>query len=128
MNPAVKTLWLEALRSGRYTQGRGCLTRRHEDGREEHCCLGVLCQLAVNAEVVAETGTDTDSERGVTVRYGLGDRMLLPTSVMHWAALPHDPTVSINGIDHLLASLNDTGLHGQPCDFSAIADLIEKHL
>lgn len=41
MNPEIKRRWVEALRSGRYTQGRRCLrTVAHE-----FCCLSVLCDL-----------------------------------------------------------------------------------
>ena len=37
----VKTKWLDALRSGKYKQGRGIL--RRPDG--SFCCLGVLCDI-----------------------------------------------------------------------------------
>jgi hypothetical protein len=40
MDPEIKAKWVEALRSGRYEQGRMMLL--HE-GR--YCCLGVLCDL-----------------------------------------------------------------------------------
>lgn len=40
----VYDLWIEALRSGEYRQGRGRL--RNVTGTE-FCCLGVLCDLAV---------------------------------------------------------------------------------
>ena len=41
MNPELKAKWVEALRSGKYTQARGALHRK--DG--SYCCLGVLCSL-----------------------------------------------------------------------------------
>lgn len=38
--------WVEALRSGEFTQGYGALTRYWpRDGRTEYCCLGVKCEL-----------------------------------------------------------------------------------
>lgn len=40
MNPEIKTKWLEALRSGKYKQGKNFL--RIED---RFCCLGVLCDI-----------------------------------------------------------------------------------
>lgn len=40
MNPELKAKWVEALRSGEYTQGRGWLCR---EGK--YCCLGVLADL-----------------------------------------------------------------------------------
>lgn len=42
MNPVLKVELVEALRSGRYTQGRGYLNK---DGKL--CCLGVECELLV---------------------------------------------------------------------------------
>jgi hypothetical protein len=40
MDPEIKTRWVEALRSGRYEQGRKALRFQGE-----YCCLGVLCAL-----------------------------------------------------------------------------------
>ena len=45
MTPELKSSWLEALRSGRYPQGRGALKSRDLDGSVRYCCLGVLCDL-----------------------------------------------------------------------------------
>jgi hypothetical protein len=36
--------WIEALRSGKYTQGSNALARKR-DGVMEYCCLGVLADL-----------------------------------------------------------------------------------
>ena len=44
MNPEIKQRWVEALRSGKYEQGRGVL-REFRDGKFHYCCLGVLCDL-----------------------------------------------------------------------------------
>jgi hypothetical protein len=41
MNLEIKQKWLEALRSGKYEQGRRVL--RSAD--DKYCCLGVLCDL-----------------------------------------------------------------------------------
>jgi len=41
MNKEVKQKWIEALRSGKYSQGEGVL-RDHAD---RFCCLGVLCDV-----------------------------------------------------------------------------------
>lgn len=42
----VKQLWLDALRSGEYTQVKGILEARDENGDiTGHCCLGVLSDL-----------------------------------------------------------------------------------
>lgn len=42
MNPEIKTKWVEALRSGKYKQGKKSLRSREGD---KYCCLGVLCDL-----------------------------------------------------------------------------------
>ena len=34
-----------ALRSGRYTQGQGCLRFSLSEGEDVFCCLGVLCDI-----------------------------------------------------------------------------------
>jgi hypothetical protein len=39
-----KTLWLEALRSGKYSQAFGFLKVQRE-GKYHYCCLGVLCEI-----------------------------------------------------------------------------------
>lgn len=44
MNPNYKRAWIDALRSGEYTQGTTYLKRYWEkSGTTTHCCLGVLC-------------------------------------------------------------------------------------
>lgn len=46
-DPRVKQLWLDALRSGEYSQAIGYLQTP-----EGHCCLGVLCDVAVKEGVI----------------------------------------------------------------------------
>jgi hypothetical protein len=41
MNPEIKAKWLEALRSGRYKQGR----KKLRPTPDTYCCLGVLCDI-----------------------------------------------------------------------------------
>lgn len=45
MDPEIKRLWVEALRSGEYRQNIGCL-----EDNGAYCCLGVLC-LRVKPDV-----------------------------------------------------------------------------
>jgi len=47
MKADLKAKWVEALRSGKYEQGRGALLN---DGK--YCCLGVLCEV-VGLEIIA---------------------------------------------------------------------------
>lgn len=42
MNPKVKSSWLAALSSGKYTQTGGMLEKREGGEVVGHCCLGVL--------------------------------------------------------------------------------------
>jgi len=45
MRKTVLNLWLDALTSGRYRQGRNSLCQVNKDGSKSYCCLGVLCDL-----------------------------------------------------------------------------------
>lgn len=42
MDKELKTKWIEALRSGKYYQGKG----RLKDSFDRYCCLGVLCDVS----------------------------------------------------------------------------------
>jgi hypothetical protein len=110
MNPVVKKKWIAALRSGKWTQGRWRLGRMKSSGRE-HCCLGVLCELAA-VEGVAKIGVDGD-----TWTYDLRTTNL-PERVTNWANLSLES-------EHVgtLIGMNDSG---EP--FTKIADYIEEHL
>lgn len=44
LNPSTKKVWLRALRSGDYRQGRNWLRRQTPDG-DYYCCLGVYADL-----------------------------------------------------------------------------------
>ena len=43
MDPELKKKWIEALRSGKYKQGKNRLHRAEDNS---YCCLGVLCEVA----------------------------------------------------------------------------------
>jgi hypothetical protein len=62
MKLATRQKWVDALRSGQYKQGRGCL--RYED---RYCCLGVLA--AIEGLLDAEGSVN-------------GCRELLPTEII----------------------------------------------
>ena len=104
MNPRIKQLWVTALRSGQYRQGRGIL--RSTDGA--HCCLGVLCDLHAK-----ETGT-------LWYYDYLGAFKWLPRQVADWAGLSSpDPDI----LGSTLSRMNDSG-----ATFREIADIIEREL
>lgn len=105
-------LWVEALRGGKYEQGRMALCLR---GR--YCSLGVACE--VYQEHVGDLAVDEFTSG--TKSYG-GEYSHPPREVMAWLGLPVRPFSDVRLKDgRNLASLNDQGV-----SFADIADLIER--
>jgi hypothetical protein len=130
VNREVGQLWVDALRSGRYRQGRHFL-----GSPAGFCCLGVLCELARAAGVIpghtVVRRVDFDGSEIDAYSYD-GNDQYLPESVKEWAELDHQsPAVTMGdrtGLDDemgltSLALLNDAGE-----TFESIADVIEQHL
>ena len=119
MNPTVKAQWLEALRSGSLQQGEGWLQRG-----DAYCCLGVLCEVAVQAMVIAPA-RDVDG-----VMHYETKSTSLPDLVFNWAGLPEGnqwSSASDNFKLHVqdkLIELNDV----DGASFDEIADWIEENL
>jgi hypothetical protein len=110
MNPTAKTLWVEAMRSKEYPQGRGAL----HQGRV-WCALGVLIEVAIKAGVQVTKSIDPSTgATGYDGQFGS-----LPVSVQRWAGLNGNPNV----IGSSVAMLNDGGM-----PFEQIADLVEANL
>ena len=78
----VRDAWADALESGRYRQGRGLL----RSVKGEYCCLGVLCELAVEAGVIPP-GIEDPSTDTQNVTYFSGTAIDLPPEVLEWAGL-----------------------------------------
>jgi hypothetical protein len=104
----VKDKWVEALRSGKYQQGKFALRRIDET----YCCLGVLCHVApgvtwgpwpIHEKHQAYFGDDC----------GTG---YLPANLLLAVGLSDQE-------QRFLGGMNDRGT-----DFTEIADWIEKHL
>lgn len=122
MNQEIKDKWVAALRSGKYMQGVGALRRLGEKG-VYYCCLGVLCDLAVKAGVIAEARLDPE-DISDKYTYGLFDKDNLPWQVANWADLDSfNPEVCTDREGASLAEFNDCGF-----TFNQIADLIEENL
>lgn len=119
MKPEIKKLWVDALRSGEFTQGTGFLKTTSDCNNEKYCCLGVLCKLHGK-----ETGRDFSAED----RY-CGSMYALPIIVAEWADLETDPVVHFEESHNFvpLSTLND-GVLVKSRSFTEIADIIEKHL
>lgn len=103
--------WVKALRSGDYAQGRGAL----RDVADKFCCLGVLCDLAVEAGII-----DAPIVEGGLYVY---DRELagVPAKVQEWSGVRTGVGHITDGTVPSLAVSNDRG-----ASFSEIANLIES--
>lgn len=116
MDKRIKKLWVEALRSGEFEQGRNQLCIQGEK-HDRFCCLGVLCELHAR---------ETD-QYWEGVQY-IGTTTTLPNIVVKWAEL-NDDNPDIKKIP--LGSHNDGNELDnvrKPKSFKQIANLIEKWL
>jgi len=124
MKPEIKARWVEALRSGKYEQGRGAL----RSDTNQFCCLGVLCDLYAKetGEKWAEGGAHGEDRFSL-----LGNDLVLPRSVARWAGLDGvDPDLCIHGRELGVSGHNDGDLDvgRRPKPFTTIADAIEEQL
>lgn len=118
MKPEWKKKWIDALRSGKYLQARGEL--RREGTVPAYCCLGVLCELGVEAGLL---------QRGSLGSYEdlVGRRTsgtILLNSFADTVGLPIADVGAVADPQSTLINMNDEKLY----NFSQIADWIEKHL
>lgn len=116
-------LLVDALRSGKYRQGRGTLANFDKRSRKvSYCCLGVAC------EVARANGLNVPREKfneGPQHSYYYGDNARelpqisrLPNSVAEWYGLDRNPYLSAM----TAIQANDTML----LSFRQIADEFEK--
>ena len=128
MNSQIKQKWIDALRSGKYTQAQSKLYSG--DG---FCCLGVLCDIyAKEVGDIAWVKKDP-SKTWIDVDkwdywYFDDQSEVLPECVSKWADLnENDPVVTKDIVtpNYLttLASLNDKGV-----TFEDLAEVIEEQL
>lgn len=135
MIPEIKERWVKELRSGNWPQGRQTLN--NDDG---YCCLGVLCEIALQDDVVSKGKIDNIAYYG---KHGTGSSYLLPTQVQIWGSVDENPVFYIKRSD-LPVSLQDddfgptdmngnlrvslAGMNDAGASFDEIADVIEKYL
>lgn len=115
MNENLKKL-VAALRSGKYKQGSGYLTRKVDD-EELNCCLGVACKI-YQEEVGDLSLVQMTNITAYDKRY-----TALPIKVQQWLDFK-SPSGQYNGLyfcDSLMND-NDTGK-----TFEEIADIIERN-
>lgn len=117
MNPEVKTIWLNALRSGEYTQIQGSLYGRNGDGVACHCALGVLAEEAAKQGII-----EIDPKRWGNGRFpDPGTDYLLPADVREWAELAE----GFDADELRVMKANDQG----PIDqFAWVSEVIENEL
>ena len=112
MRKEIADLWIKALRSGDYEQGRLYL---NADGK--FCCLGVLCEVAIKSNVHI---SHYKTNRTMIQQYD-GYIASLPMSINEWSGIKTGNGAFID--DHSLAGAND--FEGK--DFDEIAELIEHY-
>lgn len=122
MNKEIKKLWVDALRSGSYEQGKGCLNNA-DDGT--FCCLGVLCDIAHEAGITSMESAESVDDPYIMYSYG-GNKYALPYEVSTWAGLSSDDPVLVTkeGHNFMVSYLNDQ----EEYTFEQIADLVEDQL
>lgn len=127
MNPEIKELWISALRSGDYKQGRGVL-KNTVNGVDKYCCLGVLCELAVKAQIVnAEPSLANSKVTLFGSESGYPSEVLLPFEVSSWAGLDSTSGRMYPPEPYGLAGSSLTTLNDEArLTFEEIADVIER--
>jgi hypothetical protein len=133
MKKNVAKIWIKALRSGKYKQGKSFLKQFNSKGQPKHCCLGVLCELYNDTMKKNHKKTISVKFRDDShLYYGYvkfaNKNGSLPAVVRKWAGIKNELgtfsyTERIFKHTKCLADLNDTGKK-----FSTIADIIEKNM
>lgn len=125
MKPEVAKIWVDALRSGEYTQGKQAL-KFTKAGKCYHCCLGVLCELydKYNEEKLVQDIYNTMKDTTPVVSFNM-ETEFLPEAVRKWAGLDNlRGRFSYHmGEACCLMIMNDMG-----CSFEQIADVIEQNV
>lgn len=112
MNREIAEKWIETL--PKYMQ-----TTEQLGFKAMRCCLGVLCDMAVEAGVIP---APTIESNGIHVY--AGQTVTLPAPVRRWAEMAsNNGTYFENGAEYSLAVDNDDGM-----PFSEIAVIIREHI
>lgn len=117
MKKKIKEQWIQALRSGEYSQTAGCL--HSENG---FCCLGVLTDLYLKEFDEEWTAGDPSDE---VLSYHVHQNYnYLPLDVVDWAGLDSESPMIVmqDGEKDALANMNDEGK-----TFEEIAQIIEEN-
>lgn len=120
MPEAIRKELVARLRSGKYKQGEQFLCSVDSKGEESHCCLGILAEMAVEADLAEKVKVD---DKIYFRSKGDADDMAthyLPKDIAAWAKIGTRGQRPGGLFASSLAALNDAQ---QP--FEEIADIIE---
>ena len=126
MNKEIKEKWLEALRSGEYSQTRGHLRNTLPEDEDQpypigYCCLGVLCDLYAK-----EHGADDLWEQNNDGNWSFdGAFGTPPSAVIDWANLGTATGAYYQEKSPRLAHLTEKNDEGRT--FKEIAGIIEEY-
>jgi hypothetical protein len=131
MYKEIAVIWVEALRSGNYAQGKFALKRCTSP--PNFCCLGVLCDLYqkqnLNNPLIESQShicqpLDSNSCEHVNVVAFNEMCEYLPNEVQNWAGLSSKDGAlfDVNDTEVTLTKKNDQG-----CSFAELANLIERN-
>lgn len=116
MNKEIADKWIAALESGEFDQTSGFLM--NENG---YCCLGVLCQIAVEDGVIDPPVVR--NIEGVSKHYTFNNcGQFLPDSVVGWAGMSSDSGEYGDSLS--LVAANDV----DGASFHAIAQIIRENV
>jgi hypothetical protein len=121
MKQNIMKKWVNALRSGKYKQGKGALKQYNDKGQAQHCCLGVLCELY--NDTMKKNRKKILSEEFDAGYVRLNNNITsLPKEVMEWAGIEDNFGEFMTHPYGSLADLNDLGK-----SFTTIATIIEEN-
>ena len=121
MRQEIADKWAEALESGEYEQGRRALAVSDSGPvpSVRHCCLGVLCELAIADGVALDKAPAYDGTPRITYA---NQASTLPEEVQEWAGMQtNEGTLQTYG--NTLSGHNDDGV-----PFSEIAEIIRENV
>ena len=122
MRTDIAHTWADALESGEYEQGRRALAVSDPGPVPgvRHCCLGVLCELAIADGVALDKTPAFDGTPRITYAY---QASTLPEEVQEWAGMQtNEGTLQTSGL-YNLSGLNDDGV-----PFPEIAAIIRANV
>lgn len=111
----ARKLWVEALRSGEYKQGKKALS-----SNGGYCCLGVACETYNKHNTPLPTVVDAAKRTCYD-----GEIFYLPTAVVSWLGMKSSDGAYLEGGEDGVTSLADQNDKGK--SFDEIADIIENN-